>query len=195
MNSTSILAILILLTTAIASGPAAGEATEPGAFDWQPPAFTAKTAAGEPFHYPDDLQGPTIVFFWATWCPYCKALMPQLQSIVDEYDYEVRVLAINFREDEDPAEFLEEYGYEFLLLPGADEVAASWGVKATPGLFLADRSGRTVFSLRAIPERARPPERFANNEELKHYQRAARRAPWWAAELREALDRLYSEND
>src|SRR3546814_9228256 len=28
---------------------------------------------------------PTVVLFWATWCPYCKALMPHLQSMLDEY--------------------------------------------------------------------------------------------------------------
>jgi len=166
------------------------ETAEQAIFDWQPPEFVANTAAGKPFHYPADLQGPTIVLFWASWCPFCKALMPHLQSIIDEYNYEVRVLALNIREDENPAEFLEEYGYQFLLIPEAEEIADSWGVKGTPGLYLADQSGRAVFNLRAIPERAYPAERFANNEELKMYQKAARGAPFWAAHLRRAIDRL-----
>ena len=37
----------------------------------------------------------TILFFWATWCPYCKALMPHLQSIRLEYGDSVNILAIN----------------------------------------------------------------------------------------------------
>jgi thiol-disulfide isomerase/thioredoxin len=168
----------------------ASETTVQQAFDWQPPEFAAKTAAGKPFHYPADLQGPTVILFWASWCPFCKALMPHLQSIIDEYNYEVRVLALNIREDEDPVAFLEEYGYEFLLIPEAEEIAESWGVKGTPGLYLADQSGNVAFNLRAIPRSAYPPERFANNEELKRYQRAARGAPFWAAHLRKAIDRL-----
>lgn len=172
----------------------ASESDGTDVFDWQPPEFVANTAAGKPFHYPGDLQGPTIVLFWATWCPFCKALMPHLQSIIDEYNYEVRVLALSIREDKDPVKFLEEYGYQFLLIPEAEEVAESWGVKGTPGLYLADKSGRAVFSLRAIPESAYPPERFADNEELKRYQKAARGAPFWAAHLRKALDRLDGQN-
>jgi len=159
-------------------------------FDWQPPAFTASTSAGQVFRYPEDLHGPVIVLFWATWCPYCKALMPHLQSILDEYGDGVQVLAVNFREDGDPVEFIADYGYEFSLFPAADRVAESWGIKGTPGLFLADRSGRVVFSMGAIPEQAYPAEWFANAEGMKRFQKAARVAPFWAARLREALDRL-----
>lgn len=167
-------------------------ADDPGfQFDWQPPAFDATTASGQVFEYPEDLKGPTIVLFWATWCPYCKSLMPHLQSILDEYGEGVQVLALNFREDGNPVEFMSDYGYQFLLIPDADEVAGLWGIKGTPGLFLAEPSGRVVFSRGAIPEQAYPAERFSNDE-LKHFQKASRVAPFWAARLREALDALNS---
>jgi thiol-disulfide isomerase/thioredoxin len=185
-----VLTVIFLCLSSAGVKAHASEAAEQTAYNWQPPAFVAKTAAGMPFQYPADLQGPTIVLFWASWCPFCKALMPHLQSIIDEYNYEIRVLALNIREDEDPVEFLKEYGYEFLLVPEAEEIAESWGVKGTPGLYLADQSGKVVFNLRAIPKNAYPPERFANNEELKMYQKAARGAPFWAAHLRKAIDRL-----
>jgi thiol-disulfide isomerase/thioredoxin len=185
------------LALVLASGASQVPAnSEPGVeFDWQPPSFEAVTAGGNDFRFPDDLQGPMIVLFWATWCPYCKALMPHIQSVLDEYGHGVRVLAINFREDDDPAEFIETYGYEFLLLPNADEVASSWGVKATPGLFLVDRNGLATFSLRAIPDEAFSGERYEDYEELKHYQKAARKAPYWAARLREALDDLLEKKN
>jgi thiol-disulfide isomerase/thioredoxin len=158
--------------------------------DWQPPAFELKDADGRAFRYPDDLQGPAIVLFWATWCPYCKALMPHLQSIVEEYDGAIGVLALDFRDDGDPAAVLDEYGYDFRLFPAADTVAEAWGVKGTPGLFLVDATGRAMFSNRAIPKEAFERRSAARGETLKHYQRAARRAPVWASELRKAIDRL-----
>jgi thiol-disulfide isomerase/thioredoxin len=184
------LIFLFLFFLTLGADSRASETAAETVFDWRPPEFVAKTSAGTTFHYPADLQGTTIILFWASWCPFCKALMPHLQSIIDEYSYEVRVLALNIREDEDPVKFLEEYGYEFLLIPEAEEIAESWGVKGTPGLYLADQSGQVTFNLRAIPKNAYPPERFANNEELKRYQKAARGAPFWAAHLRKAIDRL-----
>jgi len=157
--------------------------------DWQPPAFALRQADGSEFRYPDDLAGPTIILFWATWCPYCKALMPHLQTILDEYPGRVQVLALSFRDDGDPAATLAEYGFGFRGFTQADAVAESWGVKGTPGLYLADASGRVVFDRMRLPpaaERAMAQPGAA----MKHYQKAARNAPYWAARLRIALDQL-----
>ena len=159
-------------------------------FDWQPPGFEITGSGGEVFRYPESLKGPTIILFWATWCPYCKALMPHLQSIFDEYDGRVQVVALNFRDDDDPAAYLAERGYDFRLILHSEEVAKSWGVKGTPGLFLADQSGRVVFNRSTIPEAAYPTIPSENYDELKNYQKAARRAPYWAAQLRIAIDQL-----
>jgi len=161
--------------------------------DLQAPAFELADSEGTLLHFPNDLEGPTIVLFWASWCPYCKALMPHLQSIVDEYEGEIGVLALNFRDDEDPSEFMAEYGYDFRLFPHADPVAALWGVKTTPGLFLVDESGRIVFSNFSIPESAYQHDPADEGKTLKHYQKASRKAPFWAAQLRLAIDKNQSQ--
>jgi len=167
----------------------AATATAQSNQDWQPPAFSLRQPDGSEFRYPADLTGPTIVLFWATWCPYCKALMPHLQSILDEYPGRVRVLALSIRDDGDPAAVLAEYGFDFTPLIAADAVAESWGVKGTPGLFLADAGGRVVFDRLRIQARAEP-ESPQTEAAMKHYQKAARNAPYWASRLRVALDEL-----
>jgi len=158
--------------------------------DWQSPAFELADSGGQSLRYPDDLDGPTIVLFWASWCPYCKALMPHLQSIVDEYDGEIKVLALNFRDDEDPMEYISERGFNFRVFPQSDPVAELWNVKATPGLFLVDKTGRAVFSNYAIPQSDYPTDAAEQMEGMKHYQKAARKAPFWAARLRLAIDEM-----
>jgi len=99
-------------------------------------------------------------------------------------------VALNFRDDDDPAAYLAERGYDFRLILHSEEVAKSWGVKGTPGLFLADQSGRVVFSRGAIPKAAYHADPTENYDKLKHYQKAARQAPYWAAKLRIAIDQL-----
>jgi hypothetical protein len=115
--------------------------------------------------------------------------MPHLQSILDEYPGRVQVLALSIKDDGDPAAVLAEYGFDFTLLTAADDVADAWGVKGTPGLFLADGGGRIVFDRMRIPPPAQP-ESPPADAALKHYQNAARNAPYWAARLRAALDQL-----
>jgi len=158
--------------------------------DWQPPEFEIQTASGETFNYPGDLEGPTIVLFWATWCPYCKALMPHLQSIIDEYEGQISVVALNFRDDDDPAAYLARLGFNFKLILHSEEVAQSWGVKGTPGLFLVDETGRVIFSRGAIPYDAFVPDPDEDFSTMKNPQKAARLVPLWAARLRKSIDML-----
>ena len=181
--------LLILMALMLA----ACDARTPRQIEWQAPGFDIAQPDGTVFNFPGSLERPTIILFWATWCPYCKALMPHLQSIIDEYGGQVQVLAFNFRDDDDPAAYLEERGYDFRLILHSEKVADSWGVKGTPGLFLADQSGRVVFSRGAIPKEAFPNDPAENPEHLKHYQKAARLAPFWAAQLRIAIDGLLEE--
>ena len=126
----------------------------------------------------------TILLFWATWCPYCKALMPHLQSVVLEYGDKVKVLAINIMEDGDPVEFIESAGYDFTLLPDGDRVAEAYGVTGTPGVFVVDHNRVIRFDLRRLPilETSRTGKPTSNR------RRAAYHAPYWAAAIRQSID-------
>lgn len=152
------------------------------------PPFSLASAEGTTLELPADQQGIGIYLFWASWCPYCRALMPHLQSLEDEYGNAITVYALNFRDQQNPAAYLEEHGFGFVLLPQADEVAESWGVQGTPGLFIVDRDGRIRFNLYEVL--AHNPPGF---EDLNHAQRAQRRGPFWAARIRESLDDVLAD--
>ena len=55
----------------------------------------------------DDIQGPTIVDFYASWCNPCKAIKPIIEEIEDEYEGKVKVLYIDIDEHTSLA---QEYG-------------------------------------------------------------------------------------
>lgn len=149
------------------------------------PDWNLKSADGEIVQLSEEVkQQPTILFFWATWCPYCKALMPHLQSMRLEYGDQVKILAINFRDDSDPVEFIEEAGYDFTVLPDGDEVAKAYGVWATPGVIIVDANQYVQFDLRSLPKKDPP----TDGEPASNKKKAAFRAPYWAAEIRMAID-------
>jgi|GEM_PF-1281396 len=57
----------------------------------------------------DDLLGtPTVLFFWNSWCPHCNDMMPNVQAIYEEFGDQVRIMAINAREEQRNADSPEE---------------------------------------------------------------------------------------
>lgn len=151
--------------------------------------FALQTPAGERIEFSGKSRSPaTVLFFWATWCPYCKTLMPHLQSILDQYGSDVTLLAVNIMEDGDPAAFMAEAGYDWTLLLMGDDVAKTYRVAATPGVLVVDRRGEIVFDLRRVQLSATVGRRLEGVDSRP--KAASRMAPFWAAELRRALDPL-----
>ena len=152
------------------------------------PGFTLADVDNTEITFPRKHNGVDVYMFWASWCPYCKALMPHLQTMQFEYGDDIRVFAFNIRDDEDPSLYMEEYGYDFMLMPEADPLMKLYKVHATPALFLVDGEGLIRFNLYDLV--------FNDNEEYKalsHSKKAASRAPYWSAEVRKAIDQILAE--
>lgn len=174
-NARLLARVVAVLLFALAS---ASQAAEP---------FRLQTPAGASVEFSGKSRAPaTVLFFWATWCPFCKALMPHLQSVLDQYGDDVELLAVNILEDGEPAAFLSDSGYDWTLLLNGDAVAKAYGVRGTPGLFVVDRSGATVFDLSRVQATDALQKRLAGVDSRPG--KAGRLAPYWAAELRRALD-------
>jgi len=110
-------------------------------------AFDGEGASGEAIHFdPDHRQRPAIVLFWATWCPYCKALMPHVQAVYDAAGKaRLDVYAIDINDDSDPVAELKERSQTFTLVRDGDAIAARYGIKGTPALLLVDEHGDVVY--------------------------------------------------
>ncbi len=109
--------------------------------------FDGRGASGEIIRFdPDHLQRPVILLFWATWCPYCKALMPHIQTVYDAAgEQRVEVLAIDIKDDGDPAAELKARHMTFTLVRDGDTIAEQYGIKGTPGVLLIDIHGDIVY--------------------------------------------------
>jgi cytochrome c biogenesis protein CcmG/thiol:disulfide interchange protein DsbE len=174
----SALALFISLPTSAQSAETAP--------DWE-----LTSSEGKTIRLSDEVkQQTTVLFFWASWCPYCKALMPHLQSMQLEYGDDIKILAINFRDDDDPVAFIENAGYDFVVLPEGDKVAATYGIKGTPGLIIVDSQQQIQFDLRALPRQ----EPSAAESTDSHKRKASYRAPYWAAEIRKGIDSVNNDS-
>lgn len=87
----------------------------------------------------------TLVNFWASWCPPCRAEHPVLEDLAREG---LTVLGVNYRDDPLRAEdFLVELGDPYRAV-GADpraRMGLDWGVAGLPETFVLDGAGRVVL--------------------------------------------------
>lgn len=87
----------------------------------------------------------TIVNFWASWCPPCRAEHPTLLALEAEG---YRIAGINFRDQQETAlPYLRDYADPFFAT-GFDprgRVAIDWGVTAPPETFIIAGDGRVLF--------------------------------------------------
>lgn len=130
--------------------PAAPE-TESAAEIVAAPDFTLQDQFGNS-HTFSDYQGKTVFLnFWATWCPPCKAEMPDIQALYEEYGKNSEDLVIlgvatpNVGREgsaEDIAAFLEENGYTYPVVMDTDSSLSYWyGIRSYPTTFMIDTDG------------------------------------------------------
>ncbi|MDQ0338924.1 peroxiredoxin [Caldalkalibacillus uzonensis] len=110
------------------------------------PDFKLATLSGEEITL-SDLRGKKVILnIWASWCPPCRAEMPDMQQFYEEYQDEVEILAVNLFESEASLEsvkrFVEEYELTFpVLLDENSEVAAKYQALTIPTSYVIDSNG------------------------------------------------------
>lgn len=105
-------------------------------------------------HTLSDYKGKTVVLnFWATWCPPCRAEMPDIQNIYESYesteDDSVVILGIaapgqgQDQNEEGITSFLTKNGYTYPVLMDTDgAVFGSYGIYSYPTTFFINTDGK-----------------------------------------------------
>lgn len=100
-----------------------------------------------------DYKGKTIFLnFWATWCPPCRAEMPDIQKLYEnaatEGDDALVVLGVagpGMGQEKDEAgikAFLDENGYTYpVLMDTKGELFTGYGIYSYPTTFMIDKEG------------------------------------------------------
>ena len=111
------------------------------------PALTLHDLDGRPVSSADWRGKVTIVNFWATWCPPCRAEIPDLVALQSKYGDRLRVIGIS--QDEGPVEDVKRFvsGYQMnypvvMTTPELEQIFT--GIRALPTSFVLDREVRIV---------------------------------------------------
>ncbi len=88
----------------------------------------------------------TVVNYWATWCPPCRAELPEFKRLQNEFDgREVRVIGVSF--DYDSAvlkRFLDRYPLGYPNYIGDSELMEELGVGVIPKTVIYSPAGNQV---------------------------------------------------
>ncbi len=92
----------------------------------------------------DSFKGkPTLLVFWATWCPTCKEELPTFNALREKG---IQVVAIALNESGDAVkEYVAEHGIEFPVLMSDQQVELDFGgIRFLPTAFLIDSNWEIV---------------------------------------------------
>ena len=94
-----------------------------------------------------DLRGaPVMLNLWASWCPPCRAEMPAIQAVYQEYGEEgLVVLAVNATNQDSEsaaAAFVRDHGLTFPVPLDRDgSVSVRYALRGLPTTYFIDREG------------------------------------------------------
>lgn len=144
------LILSVLSAVACSRGTETGQQS-PAVTGSKAPDFTLRDLKGNRVRLSDYSGKVVLLEFWATWCPPCRASVPEFITLQDQYrDRNVAILAVSVDEGKDTtgklADFAREQKINYTILVGDEAVTRAYNIKSIPALFIIDKSGVIVSS-------------------------------------------------
>jgi len=99
---------------------------------------------------------PVMLFFWASWCPFCRVELIALSAIYDQLEREgIVLLAINVGESAAKVDnFSKKNNLPFRMFLDKDTtVTQSFGILGIPTYILIDKKGYIRFTEHYFPKK------------------------------------------
>ncbi|MGV8073300.1 MAG: peroxiredoxin family protein [Syntrophobacteraceae bacterium] len=101
-------------------------------------------------------QKPVLLYFWATWCPYCLTAKPQIARLREKIPAsELEILGINVGEGDSPEKvkrYLAGHPAPYpILYDDGGKVSRSYRVQGIPLYVLIDKAGNFAYRGNTLP--------------------------------------------
>ncbi len=107
--------------------------------------FTASTLDGSTFEGKQLAGKPTVLWFWAPWCPTCRAQAPGVSKLAQKYADQVNVVAVGGLADEaDIRDFAEQVDGPTHLVDVPGAVWRHFSVTAQSSYLVLNAAGEPV---------------------------------------------------
>jgi thiol-disulfide isomerase/thioredoxin len=113
---------------------------DPSRVDGRVHRLTLTTHAGERFEWTAP-ERPTLLHFWATWCPPCRSELPGLLALPEQHGVDVVAVALDPQWGE-VDRFFEGRAPAGVFLGDTHEIEADFGVHTLPVTLLVQPGGR-----------------------------------------------------
>lgn len=107
--------------------------------------FSAQTLDGKEFDGAQLAGTPTVLWFWAPWCPTCHAQVSGVEAVAAEYDGKVNVVGVGGLSDAaDIRDFAEGVAGPTHLIDEEGSVWKHFGIAAQSTYVLLDAEGTVI---------------------------------------------------
>lgn len=123
------------------------------------PNFTLQTLDGKSVTLSQLRGKPTFVNFWNSWCPPCKAEMPDLVKEYNVYKGTVQFLGVNLTTNNDSVEgakgFVQNFQVPYpILIDSSGIVGEKYNVSAVPTSMFIDKNGKIIHMIQGMMDKA-----------------------------------------
>lgn len=114
------------------------------------PDFTVYDMDGNPHKLSDFRGKPVILNFWATWCGYCEAEMPDFEEKYQQYGDQIHFLMVDVTDGaqdtvEKASAFIAERGFTFPVYYDTElQAASAYNTSGLPTTYFLDAEGYFV---------------------------------------------------
>ncbi|WP_226648509.1 protein disulfide oxidoreductase [Microbulbifer variabilis] len=86
-------------------------------------------------------HGPVLIYFWGSWCPYCRIVSPKISELAREY--QVLGVAMQSGEEDVVKEYMLQHNLKFPTINDPmGSISAQWGIKVTPTIIIVGSDGK-----------------------------------------------------